>query len=111
MVAFRLGQQRDPHDEFERSAEVVERELAGQVAGGIALPARNLGIEPGDLRLWERWRPRRVLLAVLVDKLGDGRTVLVKRRGVGGRILRINGLAVRRASDLLDCRERERPGS
>jgi hypothetical protein len=79
MVAFRLGQQRDPHDESERAAEVLERELAGQVAGAVALPVRNLASEPGDLRLWERWRPGRVLLAVVVDELGNGRTVLMKR--------------------------------
>jgi hypothetical protein len=74
VVTFRLGQQRDPRDETERAAEVVKPELAGQ-ATGVALPARDLAGEPGDLRLWERWRPRRVLLAVLVDKLGNGLTV------------------------------------
>jgi hypothetical protein len=110
VVTFRLGQQRDPRDEAERAAEVLKPELAGQ-ATGVVLPARDLAGKPRDLRLWERWRPRRVLLAVLVDKLGNGRTVLVKRRGERVGILRINGLAVRRASDLLDCRERERPGS
>ena len=82
VVTFRLGQQRDPRDEAERAAEVLKPELAGQ-ATGVALPARDLASEPGDLRLLERWRPRRVLLAVLVDKLGNGRTVLVKRRGEG----------------------------
>ena len=77
MVAFRLGEQRDPHDESERPAEVVKRELAGQAASAVALPVRDLANEPGDLRLWERWGPGRVLLAVVVDKLGNGRTVLV----------------------------------
>jgi hypothetical protein len=71
VVTFRRGQQRDPRDETERAAEVVEWELAGQPAGAIALPARRLASESGDLRLWERWRPRRVLLTVLVDKLGN----------------------------------------
>jgi hypothetical protein len=80
VVAFRLGQQRDPRDEAERAAEVLKPELPGQAAG-VALPARDLASEPGDLRLGERWRPGRVLLAVLVDKLGNGRTVLVKPRG------------------------------
>lgn len=51
VVAFRLRQQRDPHDESERAAEVFERELAGQGAGAVALPARDLAGEPGDLRL------------------------------------------------------------
>ena len=37
VVAFRLRQQRDPHDESERAAEVFERELAGQAAGAVAL--------------------------------------------------------------------------
>jgi hypothetical protein len=77
VVAFRLGQQRDPRDEAERAAEVLKPELSGQAAG-VALPARDLASEPGDRCLWERWRPRRVLLAVLVDKLGNGRTVLVE---------------------------------
>jgi hypothetical protein len=80
VVAFRLGQQRDPRHEAERAAEVLKRELPGQAAD-VALPARELASEPGDLRLWERWRPPRVLLAVFVEKLGNGRTVLVKRRG------------------------------
>ena len=75
VVTFRLSQQRDPRDEAERAAEVLKPELAGQAAG-VALPARDLASEPGDLRLWERWRPRRVLLAVLVDKLANGLTVL-----------------------------------
>jgi hypothetical protein len=79
MVAFRLGQQRDPRDEPERTTEVVERELAGQGAGPVALPARDRATEPGGLRLRERWRSKRVFPAVvvekLVDKLGDGRTV------------------------------------
>ena len=75
MVAFRLGQQRDPRDESERAAEVLKPELSGQAAG-VALPARDLASEPGDLCLWKRWRPRRVLLAVLVDKLANGLTVL-----------------------------------
>ena len=61
----------------ERAAKVLKRELPGQAAG-VALPARDLASKPGDLRLWERRRPRRVLLAVLVDKLRNGRTVLVK---------------------------------
>jgi hypothetical protein len=66
MVAFRLGQQRNPRDEAERATEVVKPELPGQAAGAVALPARDLASEPGDLRLRERWRPRRVLPAVLV---------------------------------------------
>ena len=83
MVAFGLGQQRDPHDEAERAAEVLKRELPGQAAGTVALPARDLASEPGNLRLREWRRPGRVLLAVLVDKLGNGPTVLVKFRGEG----------------------------
>lgn len=82
VVAFRLGQQRDPRDEAERTAEVLKRELPAQAAG-VALPARDLAGELGDFRLWERWRPRRVLLAVLVHQVGNARTVLVKRRGEG----------------------------
>lgn len=76
VVAFRLGQQRDPHYKAERAAEVVERELPAEAAAAVAVPSRDLASEPGDLRLRERWRPRRILLAVLVDKLGNGRTVL-----------------------------------
>jgi hypothetical protein len=75
VVAFRLGQQRDPRYESERAAEVVECELPAQAGTAVALPPRDLASEPGDLRLWEGRRPRRVLLAVLVDKLGNGRTV------------------------------------
>jgi hypothetical protein len=82
VVPFRLGQQRDLRDQAERGAEALKLELPGQ-APGPALPARDLARKLGDLRLWERWRPRGVLLAVLVDKLGNGRTVLVKRRGEG----------------------------
>jgi hypothetical protein len=41
MVAFGLGKQRDSCDESECATEVVECELAGQVAGPIALPARD----------------------------------------------------------------------
>jgi hypothetical protein len=82
VVAFRFGQQCDPRDEAERAAEVVEWELPAQAAAAIALPRRDLASEPGDLRLWERWRPRRVFLAVLVDKLGNGRTVPNARRRV-----------------------------
>jgi hypothetical protein len=51
VVAFRLRQQRDPHDESERATEVFERELAGKAAAAVALPARDLASEPGDLRL------------------------------------------------------------
>jgi hypothetical protein len=51
VVTFRLGQQRNPHDESERAAEVVERELAGQGARGVALPLRDLAVEPGGLIL------------------------------------------------------------
>ena len=67
MVAFRLSQQRDPNYEAKRAAEVVKPELPAQAAAAVALPSRDLASEPGDLRLRERWRPRRVLLAVLVD--------------------------------------------
>jgi hypothetical protein len=96
-MAFRRGQQRDPRDEAERAAEVVEWELAGQAAGAVALPARNLASESADLRLRERWRPRRVLLTVLVDKLGNGRTVLLKRgsaKGEYGVLGRMSGALV-----------------
>ena len=75
VVPFRLSQQRDLRDQAERSAEVLKRELPGQAAG-VALPARDLASKPGDLRFWQRRRPRRVLLAVLVDKLANGLTVL-----------------------------------
>ena len=74
VVALRLGQQCDPRDEAERVTEVLKPEFPGQAAG-IPLPARDLASETGGLRLGERWRPRRVLLAVFVDKLGDGRTL------------------------------------
>ncbi len=84
MVAFCLRQERDPHDESEGAAEVVERELAGQGAGAVALPTRDLAIEPGDLLLWEWRRPGWVLLAMVVDELGNGRTVLMKRDLLGG---------------------------
>jgi hypothetical protein len=67
VVAFCLGQQRDPHNEAERAAEILKRELAGQDTGTVALPARDLPSEPGTLRLRQWRRPRRVLLAVLVD--------------------------------------------
>jgi len=77
-MALRLGQQRDPRDEAERAAEVVKPELPGQGAVAVALPVRDLAGEPGDLRLRERWRPRRILLAVVVEKLGNGRTVLTR---------------------------------
>lgn len=90
VVALRLGQQRNPRNEAERAAEVVKPELPGQAAGALPLPARDLAGEPGDLRLRERWRPRRVLLAMLVDKLGNGRTVLMKRR-VGEGKHRLSG--------------------
>jgi hypothetical protein len=77
VVAFGLGQERDPYDEVERPAEILKRELPGQAAGTVALPARDLASEPGNFRLRE-WRcPGRVLLAVLVDKVGNGPTVLV----------------------------------
>jgi hypothetical protein len=76
VVAFRLGQQRDPHYKAERAAEVLKRELPAQAAAAVPLPARDLASEPGDLRPRERWRPRGILPAVLVDKLGNGRTVL-----------------------------------
>ena len=89
VVTFRLGQQRHPRDEAECAAEVLKPELAGQAAG-VALPVRDLASELGDLRLWERWRPRRVLLAVFIDKLGNGLTVLLKRRGEAE--LRADGL-------------------
>jgi hypothetical protein len=49
VVAFRRGQQRDPRDEAERASEVVESELAGQATGTVALPARDLASEAGDL--------------------------------------------------------------
>ena len=78
-MAFRLGQQRNSRDQAERPAEVLKRELPGQ-AIGAAHPSRDLGGEPSDLRLWERRRPRRVLLAVFVEKLGNVRTVLAKTR-------------------------------
>jgi hypothetical protein len=91
VVAFRLRQQRDTHDESERAAEVVERKLAGQAAGAVALPARDLSTEPSDLCLWERWRPGRVLLAVVVDKLGNGRTVLMKSAPQVSELLRFVG--------------------
>jgi hypothetical protein len=83
VVALRLGEQRNPRDEAERAAEVVKPELTSQAAVAVALPVRDLAGEPGDLRLRERWGPRRVLLAVLVEKRGNGRTVLMERR-VGG---------------------------
>jgi hypothetical protein len=98
VVPFRLSQQRDLRDQAERSAEVLKRELPGQAAG-VALPARDLASKPGDLRLWERRRPRRVLLAVLVDKLGNGRTVLSEARRGGLRASRNLALR-RRLSDL-----------
>jgi hypothetical protein len=72
VVAFRLGEQSDPRDEAERATEVLEPELPEQAAG-TPLPARDLASETGGLRLGERWRPRRVFLAVVVDKLGNGR--------------------------------------
>jgi hypothetical protein len=80
VVAFCLGQQRDPHNEAERAAEILKRELPGQDTGTVALPARDLLSEPGTLRLRQWGRPRRVLLAVLVDQLGNDSTVLTKRR-------------------------------
>jgi hypothetical protein len=83
MMAFCLGQQRDPRDQSESADEVVKRELAGQVTGRVALPTRDSVTEAAHFRLRERWRSRWVFLAVvidkLIDKLGDGRTVLVKR--------------------------------
>jgi hypothetical protein len=83
MVAFRLGQQRDPHDESERTTEVFERQLAGQVAAPVERPAWDRATKPFDLCLWERWSSRRVFAAVvvekLVDNLGNGRTVLIDR--------------------------------
>jgi len=78
VVAFRLSQQCDPRDEAERATEVLKPELPGQTAR-IPPPGRDLDSEAGDLRLGERWRPRRVLVAVVVEKLDNGRTVLVKR--------------------------------
>ena len=96
MVAFRLGQQCDPRDEAERATEVLKPELPGQAAG-IPLPVRDLASEARGLRLGERWRPRRVLLTVVVDKLGNGRTVLVKRRGERLRARRLEAAAERRA--------------
>ena len=51
MVAFGLGQQCNPRDEPERATEVVELELPGQVAAAVALPARDLATELGDLLL------------------------------------------------------------
>jgi hypothetical protein len=79
-MALRLGQQRNLRNQAEGAAKVVEPELAGQGAVAVALPVRDLGGQPGDLCLRERRRPRRILLAVLVEKLGNGRTVPVKRR-------------------------------
>jgi hypothetical protein len=84
VVAFRLGQQGDPDDESESAAEVVERELPSQGAGAVALPARDFVNQPGDLRLWKWWRPRRVLLGVVLDKLGYGRTVPMSGRPPAG---------------------------
>jgi hypothetical protein len=81
VVAFRLGQKRDSHDETERAAEILKRELPSQAAGTVALPVRDLPSEPGNLRLREWGRPWRILLAVLVDQLGNRPTVLMKRRG------------------------------
>jgi hypothetical protein len=81
VVAFLLGQQRHSDDETERAAEVIKPELPGQDVGTVTLPARDLPSEPGTLRLREWRRPRRVLLAVLIDQLGNGPTLLVKRRG------------------------------
>jgi hypothetical protein len=77
VVAFRLGQQRDLHDEPKRAAEVLERELAGQATRAVALPARDFASEPGHPLFWERWRSWRVLLAVFVEELGNRRTVLM----------------------------------
>ena len=77
LSSYLMGHWKEAAEYCERAAEVLKRELPGQAAG-VALPARDLASKPGDLRLWERWRPLRVLLAVLVDKLGNGRTVLVK---------------------------------
>jgi hypothetical protein len=51
VVPFRLRQQRDSRDEPERTAEVFERELAGQAAGAVDLPTRDLASELGDLRV------------------------------------------------------------
>ena len=45
----------------------------------MALPSWDLGCELIDLRLGEGWRPRGILLAVLVDKPGNGETVLAER--------------------------------
>jgi hypothetical protein len=51
VVALRLRQQRDSRDESERAAKVLERKLAGQAAGVVALPTRDVASELGDLRL------------------------------------------------------------
>jgi rhodanese-related sulfurtransferase len=92
MMAFRLGQQRDPYDESEGANEVVERELTGQVTGSVEIPGRHCGTKPGDLGLWERWRSRRVFPAVILEKLveylGDGRTVPRDRFGAVARSLK-----------------------
>jgi hypothetical protein len=76
MMALGLGQQRDLRDQAEGAAEVVEVKLPAEAAVAVVLPAGNLAGELGDLGLRQRWRPRRVLPAVLVDQLGNGRTVL-----------------------------------
>jgi hypothetical protein len=44
MVALRLGQEGDPHDEAERAAEVLEGELTPQSAIALELPRRNLSM-------------------------------------------------------------------
>jgi hypothetical protein len=50
VVSFRTRQQRDLHDESERAPEVVKGELAGQAAVVVALPARDLANQLGDIR-------------------------------------------------------------
>lgn len=72
MVALRLGQERDPRDQPECADEVVEGELAGQVAAAVPLPTRDLAEELGDLLLRKGRCPGRVLPAMLVDQLRDG---------------------------------------
>jgi len=77
VVPFGLGQQRDPRDETERAPEIIESELPGQAAVAISHPVRDVGCKPVGLGLRQRGCPRRVLVSVIVEKLGDRRTVLL----------------------------------
>ena len=70
VVPLLLGEERDPCDESERLAEVLEGELPRQPPV-LALPPRDETAEPLSLRLRERWASGRVLVAVLVEELGD----------------------------------------